>query len=172
MTLSNFLSKLNWRLMVIHFIACWFFIYAFQQLAFLHDIELSKAYMSTKSTDNSKMLAIIKRFGYNRIYIETLWINLGGPVGFFTGFVISLLISLKNKWYWLNSVIVFVVIFLLMRYGLLGWHYLKQIFLSPGDLFKSITAYFLTNGLIMMAIGLCLFFMRWSIRFINGNRYV
>jgi hypothetical protein len=150
--------------MVIHFAGCWFFIYAFQKLAALHDIELLNAMNNIKDVDD-----VIKRFGPNRIAIEALLINLGGPVGLLTGFIISLLISLKNKWHWLNSVIVFVVMIFLKKFKLLGWNYLKPIVLSPGDLFKSMTAHFLAPGLIMLAIGLCLFFMKWSIRFINGN---
>jgi hypothetical protein len=172
MAFSNFLSKLNWRLMVIHFVACWFFIYGFQQLAALHDIALTNAFTNIKNVDDDKMLNVIKRFGASRIATEALWINLSGPLGLLTGFIISLLVSLKHKWYWLNSVIVFVVMILLKRFKLLGWYYLKQIVLEPGYLFKSPTARFLANGLIMLAIGLSLFFMKWSIRFINRNRYV
>jgi hypothetical protein len=57
-----------------------------------------------------------------------------------------------------------------MRFDLFGWHFLKYIFLKPGLLFKSDIAFYLTNGLIMLAIGLLLFFMKWSVRFINGDR--
>jgi hypothetical protein len=155
--------------MLIHFVACWFFIYAFQELAALHDIALTNALTNIKNVDDDKMLNVMKHFDPNRIAIEAAWINLSGPLGLMTGFIASLLISLKNKWYWLNSVIVFVVMIFFKRFKLLGWYYLKNIILEPSDLFKSMTARFLTNGLIMLAIGLSLFFVKWSIMFINGN---
>ncbi|WP_426668824.1 hypothetical protein ACPPVU_21655 [Mucilaginibacter sp. McL0603] len=159
MALSNILSKLNWRLMVIHFIACWFFIYAFQQLSVLHDPEFFKEVRNIRSS------AVQRRIFYNAI-----WFSFSADAGLLTGFIISLVLSIKHKWYWLNSVIAFVLIALLKWFDLLGWDYLKHIFLKLGLLFKSNAEYFLANGLVMLVIGLCLFFMRWSIRFINGDK--
>ncbi|MGZ3767060.1 MAG: hypothetical protein ACXVA2_20525 [Mucilaginibacter sp.] len=57
-----------------------------------------------------------------------------------------------------------------MRFDLFGWRYLKHIFLLPGDLFNSMTAFFIANGLVMLTIGLLLFFLKWSVKFIIGER--
>ena len=145
--------------MLIHFIAFWFFIHAFEQLSALHDPSFFDDYKHNGT-----------RITAARISKEAIGFALGSTVGLLAGLVISLLLSLKYKWYWLNSVIVFVLIILLKWFSLLGWEYLKHIVLAPGNLFESIPISFLANGLIMLAIGLSLFFMRWSIRFINGSR--
>ena len=40
MTLHNFISRLNWRQILLHLIAFWFFIYAFETFAYLTDTKL------------------------------------------------------------------------------------------------------------------------------------
>ena len=159
MTLSQFVSKLNWRLMLVHLIACWFFIYASMELAALYDINIFKELKDIRSN-------AVQR----RIFYDAIWVSLGEDAGVLTAFIISLVLSIKHRWYWLNSVIVLLVGFFLNRFDLFGWQFLKHIFLKPGLLFKSYIGYYLTNGLIMLTIGLLLFFLKWSVRFINGER--
>ncbi|HTD39226.1 MAG TPA: hypothetical protein VK671_01310 [Mucilaginibacter sp.] len=159
MTLSQFVSKLNWRLILVHLIACWFFIHAFLEFAGLHDIDIYKEVKDIRSSAVQ-----------SRIYYDAIWISLSEDAGLLTAFIISLVLSIKHRWHWLNSVIVLLVGFFLNRFDLFGWHFLKHIFLKPGYLFKSDIGFYLTNGLIMLTIGLLVFFLKWSVRFINGNR--
>lgn len=162
MTLSNFLSKLNWRLIVLHIIACWFFIDAFRTLIVIHDYQYLNDLTSRKFKNGNS--------DSYRFLNDMFWIHISCFLGLLTGFIISLILSLRFKWFWFNSIIVLLVTYLLWMLGYSGWNYLREVFLKPELLFKSDEAFFVTNGLMMLTIGLCLFFMKWSIRFINGNK--
>jgi len=158
MALSNFVSKLNWRLIVLHLIACGFFIYAFLEMFVLHDFKYVMNLMNhggRRDIDGS------------RLANDLMWNNLSPLIGLLTGFLVSLAIAIKKHWHWINSLIVFLIAYLLWRFDLFGWRYLKHIFLAPGSLFKDYTiGYFLVNGLVMLAIGLLLFFSRRLVQFI------
>ena len=110
-------------------------------------------------------------FNASDLSIDLLWINLSKPSGLLTGFLISLAITIKKHWYWVNSLIVFLTASLLLRYHLFGWYYLSYIFQAPGSIFKAYSiGYFLVNGLIMLTIGLLLFFLKWPVQFISPNK--
>jgi len=102
------------------------------------------------------------------IAIDALWISLSKPIGLLTGFLISLAITIKKHWYWVNSLIVFLLASLLLRYHLFGWNYLSYIFMALGAVFKEYSiGYFLVNGLVMLTIGLMLFFLKQVQKFIS-----
>ena len=166
MPFSNFTSKLNGRLIVIHLIACWFFIYSFLMFSYLHDHEFLQLVLNHPK--NWFKDPQIRHFNASAIFIDALWISLSKPIGLLTGFLISLTIVIKKKWYWVNSLIVFLVAILLLRYHLFGWHYLSYVFMAPGSLFKEYSIwYFLTNGLVMLAIGMLILFLKQVQQFIN-----
>ncbi|MCU0333886.1 MAG: hypothetical protein MUF62_02420, partial [Chitinophagaceae bacterium] len=79
---------------------------------------------------------------------------------------------IKRKWFWLNSVLVFVISYLLKRFDLDGWHYLRQIFLAPGQYVdKHSLSHYLVNGLPMLTLGLLLFFSKFTNRFVAGSSF-
>jgi hypothetical protein len=162
MTLSNFVSKLNWRLIVIHLIACWFFIYSFQELFVLHDFEFLM--MIGRAIRPQKIAPFI-------LYDDMIWSHGGNLIGLLAGFLISFMISVKQHWYWVNSLIVFLIAYLLLRFHLSGWQFLRIIFLAPGGLSKYDTiGFYLINGLVMLIIGLLLFFLPGSIHLIKSGK--
>jgi hypothetical protein len=123
-----------------------------------------------------KLLDLIYHHKYDhlsniRISAWFRWKAIGSFLGLITAFLISLLISRKQNWYWVNSVFVLSISFLSGRVGAFGWRYLKIIFLKPGSFFGDYTiGDFLTNGLVMLAIGLLLFFLPGSIQFIKSGK--
>jgi hypothetical protein len=166
MALSNFISKLNWRLLVLHFIACWFLIYSFLMFSYIHDNELFIDLLNHPKDWMTK--GRLLHVDPSRMSNDTLWVILSKYIGLLTGFLISLILAIKKHWHWLNSLIVFLISILLLRFHLLGWNYLSQIFTMPGALFKKYgIGYFLINGSVMLAIGLLLFFLKWSVQFIK-----
>jgi hypothetical protein len=172
MALSNFLSKLNWRLILVHFIACWFFYHALWQLGFLYDYDFFELIVHHKYKDIdalSKYSNDHMTIGYRlaRISINAALIGL---IGLLIGFVVSLFLSLKNRWYWVNSLIVLLITFTVCLFNRFYWHHIKVIFQAPGRIFQSDWAFILTNGLIILAIGICLFFLKRIIRFIDGKK--
>ena len=159
MNLTNPFPKLNWRLLLIHLVACWLFVYAFNSLFFLIDYSFIKTLRQSE----------LKRpYDGHRLTIDLLWISYGGLIGLLVAFGISLLIAVKNKWHWINCLIILLVVFLLERFDI-AWPYLKHIFLAPGRLVKSEIAYFLVNGTVMLTLGLLLFFLKPIKQFINSN---
>jgi len=160
MASSNFISKLNWRLIIIHTIACGFFIYGFKVFVYLHDHDF---WFRMETADLTSVS--IKRITTN--------LRLGtysGFAGLFVGFIISLIVSLVRKWYWLNPVIVLLLSFSLLQYNLYGWGFLKHIFLLPGSVFSDYTKYIITNGMVLLLIGGLLFFLKPVAKFINAGQ--
>lgn len=165
MTFHNFLSKLNWRLILIHFIACWLFMYAFAELMVLHDFRFK---MSLRDISLAK--AQVLPGDSERFMEAALWANLSYIIGLLAALIISLIVSYKKHWYWLNSLLAYGFVFELRRFHLSGWQYLRAIFLTPGKLFSDDTQlYYLANGLVMLILGLLLFFSKISIHFISSK---
>jgi len=159
MTRSLF-SNFNVRQMVIHFIAFCLFIWAFETLAFLHDYDFlfSVAQHMNRITFRDQFNADLE------------FIVQAGNIGLLAGYVISWIISNKRNWHWINSVVIFVVAFLLKNFLLNS--FLDKTFLTPGGPFKiySWTGHLLL-GLGLVAAGLFIFFFKAIIRFIDaGNR--
>ncbi len=160
MALSNFLSKLNWRLILVHFIACWFFMHAFKQLGYLYDYNFLERVLNNNYKDFS---------GY-RLSMAMIRAYVIGDIGLLIGFGISLMISRKYKWFWANSLIVLLSLFVLYFFDRFYWDYLRHFIMFPGSIFKSDWAYIVTGSLPMLAIALCLFFLKRVIRFIDGKK--
>jgi hypothetical protein len=77
---------------------------------------------------------------------------------------------LRQRWYWLNSVVAFISAYILWRFHVSGWQYLMKVFLLPGRLFSIYTPWsYLTDGLVMLTLGLLLLVSTVSINFINAN---
>ena len=170
MTLRKFLRRLNWRQVAIHFIATWFFMYSFQTLAALHNTDLIDIVRQSSQEDITKALSESTTSAYQLVYFN-LWTGIGNTVGLLVAFIISLSLSIRRKWFWFNSFIVLLVAYVLSWFGLLGWTYLKIIFLTPGEIFSNTTLQFLTNGILLLSLGLLTFFMSQSNKFITaGNR--
>lgn len=99
-----------------------------------------------------------------------IWQSLSVSIGYLFAFILSLVISIRKKWFWLNSLFVLLLAFFLFRYFDLGWSVLKNIvlyFRSKTD--KSIFL-FSSFGIVIMAIGLVIFFAKPFIRFIENKK--
>jgi hypothetical protein len=156
--------------MLVHFFACLFLIHAFRDFYYLNDFKLKmllyKHQWSNVEAD-AKWISHTVKSGWYHIL---LWTILVGYMGLLTGFLISLLISLKHHWYWGNSVVVVVIAFVLLRFRVFNWPYVHYIFQFPEIPFKVDNPWcYITNGVAMLSIGLLLFFLRKSIRFIGEN---
>ena len=170
MTLHKFIARSNWRQVVIHFIATWFFMYSFQTLAILHDTNLVEVFRQSGKDNLTKALNENKITTSDLTYF-TVWTSFANTIGLLVAFGISLTISIKRKWFWFNTFFVFVLVYILSWFDLLGWTFLKKIFLTPGEIFRNTTLEFLTNGLILLTLGLLTFFLAKTNKFIAiGNK--
>jgi hypothetical protein len=167
MTLSGFISKLNWRLVMVHLLACWFFYYAAGEFWILIDAKFLLHLLSTSFKGNYDAI---------RIEHDLMWMNLAELSSILIAFAISLVIVIRKKWFWLNSVLMLTIAIALImlwarfKIGFTPWHYLKQIFLTPGSIFDNTIWFFVINGLLLLTVGLCLFFLKPIIRFIEGKK--
>ena len=168
MTTRNFISRLNWRQILIHFIATWFFVFAFQTLFYLNDIKLIDIIRQSGQENITKALNANGTSTSDLLNFTRL-IGVGSTVGLLVAFIISLTISIKRHWFWVNSVIVLVATYFLNWFGLLGWTSLKQIFLTPGQIFANTILEFLVNAIFLLTLGLLMFFLRRPTEFIDRN---
>ncbi|AWH86650.1 hypothetical protein HYN59_16730 [Flavobacterium album] len=160
--MKTIISRLNWKLIMLHGVAAWFVIYAFRFFVF--------SYYAGLITEADK--TGIKQTAENRPEETSDFIiilALGGFVGLLIAFIISSIITVKNRLYWLNSLIVFVILYVLLRYKFLGYEYFKDIFLFPGKFVDDKTAKYIIDGSIVLLIGLVIFFSKKTNQFIKTN---
>jgi hypothetical protein len=155
--------------MLLHFIAFWFFIHAFQTFSWLHNTKLMEAIRQPDQMGTKQIFADDNILPSEVIYL-VLCANICSLVGLVVAFIISLSISIKKHWFWVNAVVVLLLVYFLNRFDLLGWTFFKQVFLSPGEVFQNITIEILVNGIILLTIGLLIFFSGRLNRFIE-NKY-
>lgn len=153
MALSNFISKLNWWLILVHVTAWWFIRYALVEF-----FDYNLFHQPSHVLDGPEW-----RYGSN------LWetVRYIGPL---VTFIFSFFISYKNKWHWINSLFVFFVTFILSRNDMVMWYELRDFFGLPALFFEKLWIRDLINGTIMFCIALSLFFLKGIARFIDGER--
>ena len=155
--------------MLTHFVAFCFFIYAFQTLSFLYDTKLVDTVRHSNEQEIIKTLNENGTTASDLVYFSK-WTGTSGFIGLLVAFIISLIISFRRHWFWVNSLFAFIVTYLLYRFDLLGWTFLKKIFWYPGQLFRKSTIEFLLNGIILLTIGLLIFFLKRPNQFIEKNK--
>lgn len=143
--------------------------YSFQTLSFLQNASLIDILRQSGNNDLSLTLSK-KGFSSVDIFNFTLWISVANTIGLLVAFGISLAISIKRKWFWLNSLLVLFIMLVLNQFDMLGWKYLKRIFLMPGEISQNITLEFLINGLILLVLGILTFFWARTNQFIAKRR--
>ena len=159
MTFQKIISKLNWRQVIIHFIAFWFFSYAFLTFSQLQHITLIE--IARKSNGPiSNATFIENKITGDDLANFLLWNDLSPLLGLLISFIMALLISKKLPWFWVNSLLAFVAMYLLWINDLLGWNDLNPMFMRLGKLFKNITLEFFSNGLLLLVVGLLLFYLK------------
>lgn len=150
------MKRLNSKHILVHLVALWLFAFAFQTYAYLTDPDLSEL---LRHSNNSKKALIDQNYGVVSLTSLNLSIGFLHTFGLITGFIISIIVSIKRKLFWINSLIAFIIIVISGYLNLLGWNYLKNIFLLPGEAFAG-RWYYLINGSTMLLIGLILLLIK------------
>jgi len=170
------LRKLNWRLILIHFLAIWLFMGAFRLFASLYDYNfLHTLKASSKALNDLHLLYPNTNLG-ERLAENLMRMTLMQFVGLLGAFLISLGIALKMRWFWLNSIIVFTAgsaVFILKKavYGELSpiyyISYIQYIFPKKSNPIWEYGA----TALITLILAILLLFSPLVIRFINKCAY-
>ena len=158
--------RLNFRQILIHFIATWFFMFAFQTLFSLHEIKMINIY---RLVDRTKVIYEFDKQGITATdFVNfTFWTNVGKTVGLLIAFIISLTISIKNKWLWVNSFIILISAYGLAWTEFLGLNFLQNIYYLKG--LTSIPLILLLTAIasIFTLLGIITFFHRKTNQFIK-----
>ncbi|OYU96569.1 MAG: hypothetical protein CFE21_09300 [Bacteroidetes bacterium B1(2017)] len=172
------MNTINWRLLLVHFLATIILIAAARELIFYFTLEDFRAFQDAmKESNNSPLIATgtgkyrtmtIGELAYKPLYypiyasLTTLLIS----------FSISLTYALKRNISWMNSILVLIAGFLFFRIGIYKTEIGSTIFYSFGHLFKHLgeTFYYLSNFAILLVIGLTLFFSPWTRNLIQSEQ--
>ena len=168
MSLRTLISKLNWRQVAAHLLATFFFMAAFYVFCYLIDTELITILRTTTPEDRFEVLDARGKTASDLTYF-VLWLKLSPFFGLLTAFGVSLCISIRQRWYWINSLLVFLIGFLLLKIGVawFGISAVQTLTLHWGLLIKNIHLEFIISGTIWLLIGLVLFFNRKTFQFIT-----
>jgi hypothetical protein len=155
-----------------HGLACWFFFTGINVLALLTDFKLTSVEM--RLPHDGDYPAVVQKFHLNGndIAAFSIYVVLARQAGMFLAFIISLLICIRQKWFWFNAFLAYAVMFLMTRFDLDGWAHFNFIFFKSGLIFGRFSrGYFITNGSVLLMLGLLLFFLKPAINFIaEGQR--
>ena len=166
MKFQSTLKKINWRLLMVHFIAICFFIRGFRILGYLQNTPL----LDKLINDNDNLDAILKNQSATDLVNFLLYPGILGTIGMLVAFFISLYISKKKGWSPLNSIIVILLAYILGWISNLNWLLFKGNTIIPSSLFPNITYYLIVNACILIILGNLIFFNKYALTFISKNK--
>jgi hypothetical protein len=108
------IKKLNWRQILIHFLAIWLIMYSLKHSSYFIDMRIFKMIIPGNKPD---LLQALKENTVSWDEVKT-YISLTSSFWFYgllLGFLISLIISIKRRWYWVNTIISSCGVYLIYR---------------------------------------------------------
>ena len=163
--------KLNVRLITIHLFATILIAAGVRQFVALFDLNLVETISKFEYKDwmnhitPREDISLGERI--NSYFRLTFYFAV---LAIFISFIISLIISFNKKIFWLNSVIVFIIAFFIQK-ELFKLYFVTQITHYIGGLFIDLGFGYacIIDGLFWTALGLFLFFNKWSNKSISGT---
>jgi hypothetical protein len=169
MAFRYYIARINWRLILVHYVAIWFFLKSFQTFGYLYNTDLVNIYLN--EPDGKWQQALSKLSAVETVNI-ILYPAIAASIGMLVGFIMSLILSICKKWFWVNSLLAFALVYLLSWLHLLDISIIRVILLFPGRFINNATHLIIFNGSILIFFGLLLFFSRWSNRFIQKTKSI
>ncbi len=176
MTLSQVISKINWRLILIHLVAYWFLYEAAVFFSFLYDdhfffsfIKLHPGTTWLTKTGNNE----ISNDDYIRLANDSRYLLELPAISLLVAPILSTATCFLRRWFWLNALITFILaisLFILwkqFKIELTPSTILGFILNKPGYLFKDTFWFLIANGSFSLLIALYLFFSKSIARFIT-----
>ena len=154
-------KKFNTRHILIHLVAIYFFQQGVLQLAVLTDIEFLEILRTGR--DNLSQFTLTRRISF----LTNL--ALFSAFGMIGGFLIALFISIKRKWFWLNSLIAFVMLYASINFLPVGVG-LGTSFLFMDAYSDNLFLLHLFTGLFFISISMLFLFLKFINRFIQGRK--
>ena len=160
MLFKNFILKFNWRFCLIHFLAIYCIMYAFNTFASIAYTDLVTAYFS-KGKEDITSLQDLSNF--------LITIDIATFVGLLIAFIISLVMATRKKIWWSNSLLIFIIAFSLHRFDFFGWQYVKYIFIYILGWIDNLALYYTICGTLLLSLALLLMFSKTTNRFIAST---
>jgi len=147
---SSPLNAINWKQVVIYFIAFWLISHGALAFSYLFDLQLSEI---LRLSYNPKGEISANNYEAGRLADLNLFLALGRTIGLLFAFGIAFLLAKKIRGNWVNPVVAFVIALVLGIFNLLAWSILQSVFLTPGSRFSG-SSYYVVNGLVLIILGL------------------
>lgn len=154
-----FKDKIIWQIIIVHLVATFFIILAAKQFAELNDIEIIKL-VDKYGPENAIKHLRTDNNSPARIAYYLIWRNVACLIGLLIAFMVSLIIFIKKKMFWLNALIVFIIGLSFVRLGLFRNPIIERLFFSFAKLFPNLELQykFAINGTILLLLALFIFF--------------
>ncbi|TND08881.1 MAG: hypothetical protein FD123_1735 [Bacteroidetes bacterium] len=163
------LEKLNLRLILLHLLAAFFFMLAAKNFSILTDVEFFEKFSLYGKDKFGEHLVQDTSVKLNdRIFHALLWMAMFPFIGLFTALIVSILAARRKKIHLINSMLMALGGAILVKTGLLNVHIIKTI-ASPVSLLVPGLDFgwgYAIDGLLMIAIGMFVFFSKWTNRLI------
>lgn len=127
-----------------HFLGLWFFSHAFGFLAYLDHLEVAEFVRHSTEKPDAETLIRFSKLVFSR--------SIAYAAGSLVALLFALMVSSKFKGTWINTVIAFIIFFVLNRLNLTGWDLVGRFLLFGNDLFDGLL-YFIINGIVLIALG-------------------
>lgn len=160
---QNVMKRINYKQVILHFVATCFFTSAAISFSRLYNIELLNSIIENGV---ETVLKNPEKYGITitDIWNFTFYANISSLIGIFIAFTISIIISLINRWSLLNCCIVLLLSLILNK--LLS---LDLYFIYPSSFTKNLALNFSISGLLFLTISCFIFFSSFSNSKINSN---
>lgn len=150
--------KFNWRLIGLHAFVMFLLVLSAEQLARLTAIQLVQ--LVDKYGENlHKHLKDIPDFldKMTRYYEWQIYLPL---IALTIAFMLSIIISVRNKFSFLNAIIALIIVVLGFRYGIFFNYFTRSIFYFPGRLIaeSSLLMSFIVNGAYLFTLSFILLY--------------
>lgn len=164
----KFLYRINPPCIAAHFIATCFLVLASQQFLIFVDFELVSI---VQKNGTRKALEILDKCQdlQDRIQNFSFWTSASPYIAILIAFVVSLMVTIKNKLFWLNSVIVLIIAYTCVRSGV----FISAPLIKAVSFFSKILSPFpflykiIISGSVFICIGVYLFLSKKVIQIIS-----
>jgi hypothetical protein len=147
--MKKLLRAVHWDQVLLYFVAFWLFSHAFQVLACLLDTDTAE---SVRLAEDTRFSPIVRHSQSEDPHALNRIMTIGRVVGAIVGFLYTIYLARKRGGNWINPTVAFLLTLVLGFFHLLGWAFVKNIFLSPGSLLNG-AMYYVVDGLILLLLG-------------------
>ncbi|MES2488102.1 MAG: hypothetical protein V4581_19400 [Bacteroidota bacterium] len=159
-------SRFNWRFCLVHFFAMYCLIDAFH---YLHYFRYADFIWEYRSADINSITSA------QEISYFILSDSIMPQAGLLIAFIISIVLAIRKKIWWVNSLVIFIITGILEHFSLLGWQYTNIIFvytvgwINKLHWVRGYAPYYAVNMVLLLAGSLLLFFLKRTNRFISSG---